>query len=181
MPNKSAKPFIVACKDYPRANQALEHLRELLLKKGLECGFCSMARELFAKDVSKALILFLAVWDYVLCYEKFKQFLEKFNFLKNSKKGYLFELECFNLPIIPSILLENFENSNIKFIFFKKPIIKPLVEQSGRGVGFLDEACVTKDEFSQGAIIQPFMDSIYKPSTSTFMNRNDIKSFFFEV
>lgn len=165
MPSKFTKLFIATCKDYPNANKALEHLKELLLKKGLECEFV-IWQELFAKDMDKALILPLAVWDYALHYEKFKQFLGEFSFttpasvlLKNSKKDYLFELERFNLPIIPSVLLENFKANAHSF---EKPIIKPLVGQSGRGVRFLDDGAIGADEFPQGAIIQPFIASIYE-------------------
>ncbi len=164
--------IIATCKAYPKGNKTLEELCAFLCHNGFNATL-QIWQDIVPYVLPKnAIILPLAVWDYSLHVQQFLDFLHIlhacniaiFNNIDaiqwNISKTYLLKLKEHGIPIIPSIILQPYQNweYTIQSLKWEKPIIKPLIGQSGKNVCFLHE-CDYK-HYTHGAIIQPFMKSI---------------------
>lgn len=185
MPSKSLnKILILACKDYPNGNLALQDLKYFLSKNlNLNVQF-KIWNELDLNCLNeKSLILPLAVWDYSLFYDEFLNFLEKaqnsgafclnpYKILKtNSNKNYLKKLQSLDLPIAKSLFLdEKSSNWLEKILKFKakfkldKLVLKPCVGQSGKNVLLFDENF--SEEYLrknyQKLLVQEFLEGVFE-------------------
>ncbi|EAJ7402316.1 hypothetical protein A0048_06665 [Campylobacter upsaliensis] len=164
--------IIATCKAYKEGNEALKKLKAKLENLHYQCELKAWQEIRVRHLAQNTLILPLAVWDYSLEYANFLHFLNELERAKisilnpseilkmNADKSYLKILEEANLPIIDSIIFKQNEDFNFSQIPFQKAVIKPLVGQSGYKVRFLEQKIPTKEEFSHGALIQPFIESV---------------------
>ncbi|EHD8285279.1 hypothetical protein AAIL08_001548 [Campylobacter upsaliensis] len=164
--------IIATCKAYKEGNEALKKLKAKLENLHYQCELKAWQEIRVRHLAQNTLILPLAVWDYSLEYANFLHFLNELERAKisilnpseilkmNADKSYLKILEEANLPIIDSIIFKQNEDFNFSQIPFQKAVIKPLVGQSGYKVRFLEQKMPTKEEFSHGALIQPFIESV---------------------
>ena len=179
MLSKSKNEFIIlACKEFPQGNAALQgfcaHLKKFLAERGVECEAKIVPwRELNLSNLSEnSVLLPLAVWDYSKHYDEFLRFLDEIERLNlrifnplallrwNLSKLYLKELENLGFDIIPSVFIKPNEPYKEHLNKWQNPIIKPLIGQSGNGVRRLNEKPISKNEQENGFIIQKFIPEI---------------------
>lgn len=171
--------FIIAtCIAYPKGNADLQNLKTILESFGFSVSL-QIWQQINPTSLSKTdIILPLAIWDYMEHYEDFLSFLKEiehsFCLMLNSpqiikwnlSKSYLSELSKYDIPIIPSIILEPSQSDIWDNIIAREhldnPVIKPLVGQSGKGVTRLEECCLNLSNYPSGAMVQPFMDSVFQ-------------------
>ena len=158
---------ILSCEIYPDANEDLRLLKSHLNSLGFSCQIIPWQEYKFNQN---DILLPLAVWDYSANFQKFLDFLQQIKhdkikilndtnvIIKNIYKTYLIELNKKLIPTIPTVIFDgvNFPWENC--------VIKPIIGQSGIGVsrinaGF-DEEILSKKEFKNGAILQPFISEV---------------------
>ena len=173
MPNKSKNDFVIlACKEFPQGNAALQGLCASLKERRQRAEF-ALWRELNLSNLSENCVLLpLAVWDYSRHFDEFLRFLDEIERLNlsilnplpllryNFSKLYLKELEDLGFDIIPSIFIKPNEPYEKHLNKWQNPIIKPLVGQSGNGVRRLSQKPISKNEREKGFIIQQFIPEI---------------------
>ena len=165
--------FIATCRAWPQGNAGLQ----------------ALAAELPAtlapwQDISaaalppNAAVLPLAAWDYSETPDAYRHWLHALQAagahvinpvalqIWNMDKRYLCELAAAGLPVTPSLPLLAQHASGwaqqIARCGWHRPVIKPLIGQSGRGVRRLDEGDIpTLHDYPQGALLQAFVPAAF--------------------
>lgn len=163
--------IIATCLAYPEGNADLRALADAL-------GADSLPWQLIEPSscVGKV-VLPLAVWDYSEQPDKYLQWLQTLDEIGakvvnsptlqrwNIDKRYLLTLAEAKLPVTPTMILSADNASNWHAIIdsniWNNPVIKPLIGQSGKGVRRLADACTELLDYPHGALVQPFVQSIF--------------------
>ena len=168
--------YIATCRGWPQGNAGLQALAAAL--RATLAPWQDIRPAALAAQPSPAAVLPLAAWDYSETPDAFRDWLRALQAagarvfnppalqLWNMDKRYLCELAARGLPVTPSLALLPQHAPDwarrVAECGWPRPVVKPLIGQSGRGVRRLAEGeAPVLASYPQGALLQPFVQASF--------------------